>query len=114
VEEAHQVPVDVVAAGDVPLDDPLRALVGAAGEAITNAAKHSGGELVSVFAEVEGTKVDVYVSDQGSGFDPEGVADDRRGITESIIGRMERQGGSAIIDSEPGEGTEVHLSMRQT
>jgi signal transduction histidine kinase len=114
VEEAHQVPVDVVAAGDAPLDDSLRALVGAAGEAITNAAKHSGGELVSVFAEVEGTKVDVYVSDQGIGFDPETVADDRRGITESIIGRMERQGGSAIVHSESGEGTEVHLSVRQT
>ncbi len=114
VEEAHQVPVDVVTAGDVPLTDPLRALVGAAGEAITNAAKHSGGELVSVFAEVEGTSVDVYVSDQGAGFDPESVEGDRRGIAESIVGRMERQGGSATVHSEPGEGTEVHLSVRQS
>jgi len=54
------------------------------------------------------------VNDQGIGFDPEEVADDRRGIAESIIGRMERQGGSAIVHSEPGEGTEVHLSVGQT
>ncbi len=114
VEEAHQVPVDVVAAGDLPLTDTLRALVGAAGEAITNAAKHSGGELISVFAEVNGSNIDVYVSDQGVGFDPESVPADRRGITESIVGRMERQGGSAAIHSEPGEGTEVHLSVRQS
>ncbi len=114
VEEIHQVPVDVVTAGDLPLNDSLRALVGAAGEAVTNAAKHSGGPMVSVFAEVEGSRADVYISDQGVGFDPASVPADRRGIAESIIGRMQRQGGSAIVHSEPGEGTEVHLSVRQS
>ena len=114
VEEAHQVPVDVVTAGDLPLNEALRALVGAAGEAITNAAKHSGGDLVSVFAEVDGSNVDVYVNDQGVGFDPDTVPADRRGIAESIVGRMERQGGSAIVHSETGEGTEVHLAVRQS
>lgn len=113
VEEAHQVPVDVVTAGDLPLNEVLRALVGAAGEAITNAAKHSAGELVSVFAEVDGSNVDVYVNDQGVGFDPDTVPADRRGIAESIVGRLERQGGSATVQSEPGEGTEVHLAVRQ-
>ena len=114
MEEAHQVPVDVVTAGDLPLNEALRALVGAAGEAITNAAKHSGGDLVSVFAEVDGSNVDVYVNDQGVGFDPDTVPADRRGIAESIVGRMERQGGSAIVHSETGEGTEVHLAVRQS
>ncbi len=114
VEEIHQVPIDVVTVGDIPLDEPLRAVVGAAGEAITNAARHSRGELISVFAEVNDETVDVYVSDQGVGFDPEAVASDRRGIAESIEGRMHRQGGSARVSSEPGEGTEVHLSMRRS
>jgi signal transduction histidine kinase len=114
VEEAHQVPVDVVTAGDLPLNEALRALVGAAGEAITNAARHSGGDLVSVFAEVDGSNVDVYVNDQGVGFDPDTVPADRRGIAESIVGRMERQGGSAIVHSETGEGTEVHLAVRRS
>ena len=113
-EETHQVPVDVVTAGDLPLNDALRALVGAAGEAITNAARHSGGGLVSVFAEVEGSDVDIYVSDQGIGFDPDSIPADRMGIAESIIGRMERQGGSVTVHSEPGEGTEIHLSVRQS
>jgi signal transduction histidine kinase/phage shock protein PspC (stress-responsive transcriptional regulator) len=114
VEGAHQIPVDVVTAGDLPLNDSLRALVGAAGEAITNAAKHSGGGLVSVFAEVAGSNVDVYVNDQGIGFDLDSVPVDRMGIAESILGRMQRQGGSAIVHSEPGEGTEVHLSMSRS
>jgi signal transduction histidine kinase len=113
LEETYQVPVDVVAVGDVELDDRLRAMVAAAGEAITNAALHSGCDHVSVFAEVSGGGVDVYVSDQGSGFDPDLIQDGRRGIAESIVGRMRRQGGEAAITSEAGTGTEVHLRMER-
>ena len=39
------------------------------------------------------------------------VAADRRGIAESIRGRMERVGGTARITSRPGFGTEVHLVL---
>ena len=45
----------------------------------------------------------------GPGFDPEAVPEDRRGIRESIIGRMERHGGRAEIRTGTGEGTEVEL-----
>jgi len=111
LEETYRVPVDVVTVGDVPLDDRLRAMVAAAGEAITNAALHSGCDHISVFAEVSGEAVDVYVSDQGSGFDPGSVPAGRRGIAESIVGRMRRQGGEATITTEGGGGTEVHLKV---
>ena len=37
---------------------------------------------------------------------------DRRGLAESIRGRMERVGGTAQIVSAPGEGTEVELELR--
>jgi signal transduction histidine kinase len=76
-----------------------------------NAAKHSGAGQVSVYVEVEPDAVTAYVRDDGAGFDVDGVALDRRGIAESIIGRMERSGGSASVQSEPGEGTEVHLTV---
>jgi hypothetical protein len=36
---------------------------------------------------------------------------DRRGIAGSIVGRMRQQGGTAVIRSAPGEGTEVELHM---
>ena len=36
---------------------------------------------------------------------------DRRGVRESIIGRMARHGGRAEIHSAPGAGTEVELAM---
>ena len=48
--------------------------------------------------------------DRGVGFDPQAVPPDRRGVRDSIIGRMERHGGRARVHSTPGEGTEVELS----
>jgi signal transduction histidine kinase len=36
---------------------------------------------------------------------------DRRGVRESIIGRMKRHGGRATVHTAPGEGTEVELTL---
>ncbi|MGH3455190.1 MAG: PspC domain-containing protein [Nocardioidaceae bacterium] len=111
VEDRHDVTVEVVGVGDVPMDDTLAAMVRAAGEAMVNAAKHSGAGHVDVYAETAGPKVEVFVRDRGAGFDPEAIPEGRLGIRESIRGRMERHGGMADVRSAPGEGTEVRLSM---
>jgi len=111
IEELHGVRVEVVRTGDAPLDERTRALVLAAREAMANASKHSGVAEVSVFLDADAKHVALYVRDRGSGFDPEAIAGDRRGITESIRGRMERVGGTARIVSSPGEGTEVELML---
>jgi signal transduction histidine kinase len=109
IEELHGVRVEVVRTGDAPLDDRLSALVLAAREAMTNAARHSGVDEVSVFLDAADGAVALYVRDRGAGFDPDAVAADRRGLAESIRGRMERVGGTARVVSAPGEGTEVEL-----
>jgi two-component sensor histidine kinase len=111
VETAHGVNVEVVASGDRALDPKLHALVAAAREAITNAAKHGGGGPVSVFVEARDETVTVFVRDRGEGFDPAAIDSDRRGVRESIVGRMERNGGRANIRAAPGGGTEVELSL---
>ena len=111
IENTFDVPVELVTVGDRPVDDHVRAMVAAAGEALTNAARHSGAEQVSVYSEVTEGSSDVWVSDLGRGFDTSQVAPDRRGIAESILGRMESHGGTATVFSEPGEGTEVHLRL---
>ena len=95
---------------DAAVDDRVGALLGAAREAMVNAAKHSGAELVSVYAEVQDGQVDLWITDQGVGFDPDAVAGAGIGIRGSIVDRMERHGGSAEISSG-AEGTEVHLSL---
>ena len=111
VESAHGAKVDVVAVGDRDLDDKAEALVAAAREAMTNAAKFGGGSPVAVYAEVSDGAAQVFVRDRGPGFDLAAVPEDRRGVRESIVGRMERHGGSARVTSQPGGGTEVELKL---
>jgi signal transduction histidine kinase/phage shock protein PspC (stress-responsive transcriptional regulator) len=111
VEDDHRVPVEVVSVGDVLLDDDMAALSRAAREAMVNAAKHADVDRVDVYAETDGRTAEVFVRDRGVGFDPDAIADDRMGVRASIVGRVERHGGSATIRSRPGEGTEVALRV---
>ncbi|WP_030351506.1 PspC domain-containing protein [Streptomyces scopuliridis] len=114
VEDYHGVPIEVVVVGDCPLDEKLAAQMQAAREAMVNAAKYGGeGGAVQVFAEVEGRTVFLSVRDRGPGFDLDAVPDDRMGVRESIIGRMQRNGGTARLRSVPGNGTEVELEMER-
>ncbi len=110
-ESRFAINVDVVTVGDVAVDERVEALVAAAGEALSNAAAHSRSPNVSVYAEAEDEATTVYIRDEGQGFDPDKVPEDRRGIRESIAGRMRRAGGRAVVQSRPGEGTEVVLSL---
>jgi signal transduction histidine kinase len=111
VEAQHGVAVEAVTVGDCELDDALGALLAAAREATVNAVKWSGASVVSLFAEVEPAEVSLFVRDRGRGFDPAAVPDDRKGLAESVHARMARRGGSAIVRSVRGEGTEVALTM---
>jgi signal transduction histidine kinase len=111
VESQHGLEVDAVTVGDCELDDDMSALLAAAREATVNAAKWSGADTVSLFAEVEQDSVSMFVRDRGCGFDPAAVPADRKGLAESVRARLARRGGSATIRSAPGEGTEVSLVM---
>lgn len=111
VEADYNVAVEVVHVGDCELDDKLRALASAGTEAIVNAAKHAGVDRVSVFLEVGEEEIELFVTDQGKGFDQEAVPADRRGITDSIVRRIERHGGSVEIESAVGSGTEIQITM---
>ncbi|HEY8788806.1 MAG TPA: PspC domain-containing protein [Actinopolymorphaceae bacterium] len=111
VEDEYAVAVEVVCVGDLPMTDQLDPLVAAGREACVNAAKHSGCDTVDVYAEVTPADVELFVRDRGPGFDPETVADQRMGVRGSIFARMQRHGGTAVIRSEAGYGTEVRLRM---
>ena len=110
VEDAHAVPVDVVAVGDVPLDADVRALVHATREAVLNAVRHAA-PPVSVYLEAGPHEVSAYVRDHGAGLDLDAVPADRLGVRESVLGRMARHGGSATVRRPPGGGTEVALTL---
>ncbi len=111
VEDDLGVRVELVCVGDAGADAAVRALVAAAREATANAARHAGVGQVDVYVEVDDESIEAFVRDRGVGFDPAAIGADRRGVTESIIGRMRRVGGEATIRSRPGEGAEVRLRL---
>jgi signal transduction histidine kinase len=113
VEERYGVPVEVVVVGDRELDGNHEAVVAAAREAMTNAAKFGAGSTVDVYAESGAGHTQVFVRDRGPGFDPAAVPGDRRGVRDSIVGRMQRHGGRARVASAPGGGTEVELVLEE-
>jgi signal transduction histidine kinase len=113
IEDSHGAPIEAIVVGDTALDERTKALVGAAREALTNAAKFaSEGGPVRLYAEIDDGDARVFIDDRGPGFDPDAIPHDRHGVRESIIGRMKRYGGRAEVRSEPGDGTEVELNIR--
>jgi signal transduction histidine kinase len=114
IEELHGVRIELAVGGDCPLDDELRPIVLAAREAMANAAKFSGSDEISVYSEAGTDEVSVFVRDRGAGFDRAAVPADRRGLSESIEGRLARAGGRASIVTAPGEGTEVELVLARS
>ncbi|HEU4668772.1 MAG TPA: PspC domain-containing protein [Arthrobacter sp.] len=99
--------VEVVCVGDATVSEGQEALIQASREAMLNASRHGGG-AVSVYLEVTGGRAEVFIKDRGPGFSLQDVPEDRLGVRESMIGRMNRHGGSATITST-SEGTEVRL-----
>src|SRR5699024_7654740 len=93
VEDQHGVAIEVVTAGDRTPDASTEALSAATREALRNAVVH-GRPPVSLYVEVGGDEVKVFVRDRGDGFDPDDVPSDRHGVRESIIGRLHRHGGT--------------------
>lgn len=130
IEDLYGVEIDTVIVGDVRSDRAetpdagpsgesensagpaarLGALQAAAREAMVNAAVHAGG-TVSVYAEFSADAQQIFVRDRGDGFDVDDIDESRHGVRHSIIGRMERHGGSAEIVHGSGGGTEVRLTM---
>jgi signal transduction histidine kinase len=113
VEDLYGVRVHLVVVGDTLTDPAVDALVRAAREAAANAAVHAKVTELSVYAEADASGIEVFVRDRGLGFDPAAIAADRRGVRESIEGRMRRHGGTAQIHSALGEGTEVVLGLHR-
>jgi signal transduction histidine kinase len=111
VEDEYAITIELAASVDRPIDARGEALVGAAREALRNAARHGGGAPVVVFCEISAQQVEVFIRDQGPGFDAGAVPPERRGIRDAIIGRLSSAGGAAEIESAPGEGTEVILRL---
>jgi signal transduction histidine kinase len=90
-----------------PVADQLVACVG---EALRNVEQHAGTGQAEVIVTGGAGWVAVEITDRGRGFDPAATPPSRRGISESITGRMLAVGGRASVVSRPGAGTTVTVS----
>ena len=109
VEDEHGAAIDLVVTGDRPIEPQGEALVRAFREALLNAVRH-GQPPVTAYAEIGAAGVEAFVKDRGAGFDPDTVPTDRLGVRESILGRMERHGGTAKV-RRLEVGTEIELTL---
>jgi signal transduction histidine kinase len=66
---------------------------------------------VSAYVESSPEGVSAFVRDRGAGFDLDAVPADRLGVRESVIGRMQRHGGRAVVRRVAAGGTEVMLEL---
>lgn len=111
LETDHAVRFEIVMVGTGAGVVAPAAIVAAAKEAMLNAARHAGGD-VTVFVEVTSSQISIDVTDRGPGINPDHLPEGRMGVRESILGRMDRAGGTARILAGPGgNGTAVRLSM---
>jgi signal transduction histidine kinase len=111
IEDEHATTVELTAIGDHALDQRGEALVAAAREALRNAATHAPGTPVLVFSDITAARAEMFIRDRGPGFDFDAVPAERRGLRDAVIGRMAAVGGSATVESSPGQGTEVTLRL---
>lgn len=120
-ERTHRLRVQVVGVGlgedgdgadeGAPVDASIiAALTGAAGEAMTNAAKHGHARAVTLYVELDDDAVFVSVKDDGAGFDV-AAAEPGIGMSQSITGRVEAVGGRATWRSTAPHGAEVTLTV---
>jgi SAM-dependent methyltransferase/signal transduction histidine kinase len=85
-------------------------LVACVGEALRNAEQHAGTGQAEVTVNGGAGWAIIKITDHGRGFDTAATPPSRRGIRESITGRMLAVGGRAAIASRPGAGTIVTVS----
>ena len=110
VEDLYGIEIDMVCSYDTEITLQLASLVEATREAMINAAKHSGSDVILVYCTAEKEHVTVFVRDKGEGFDY-AASTDGFGIENSIIRRLESIGGTASIHSAPEVGTEVEMTV---
>ncbi|WP_153031088.1 sensor histidine kinase [Amycolatopsis sp. YIM 10] len=108
--DTEHLTVDFTAPQRLPLRfDVASAIAGAAREALNNVRRHAGTDRATVRLHGDPDALRVEIADEGRGFTVTGATATRRGLRESVHGRMNRIGGAATVTSAEGSGTVVRL-----
>jgi len=87
------------------------AVIAATRACLENVLRHSGETTAEIDLSYGPEDVTIIIADEGSGFIPESVPDDRLGVRQSIVNRITAVGGSVKIWSAPGAGTSIVMRV---
>jgi signal transduction histidine kinase/ligand-binding sensor domain-containing protein len=110
----HGIQIDSAIAGEARFVDPAvdRALLLAGREALRNAVRHARPAAIHIAATYESRKLTLEVADDGVGFEPGPMlADDSHFGIEGMRERIEQAGGDFAIQTSPGGGTTVRMTV---
>jgi signal transduction histidine kinase len=80
-------------------------------EALTNVARHASASTVFVNLRATGERIELSVKDDGAGFSTSDVPTSRRFGLLGMRERSELMGGSFRLESAPGTGATIHVSI---
>lgn len=94
------------------IHDPLigQALLDATHEALLNIRRHAGVRVADIAAEFAPDAATVQIRDSGVGFDP-AAGSERHGLARVIVDRISDLGGQVHLDSAPGQGTSLTMTI---
>jgi signal transduction histidine kinase/ligand-binding sensor domain-containing protein len=108
-----RIPVDLQVEGGCDLTPEVKVvLYRIAQEALNNVAKHAKASRVAIRLVCEDPKVELYVEDDGIGFDPDSVPPDHLGLG-IMRERAESIGAELVFESSQNEGTRITLTWMQ-
>lgn len=110
LESRHDLLVEFSAPRSLPaIDGRLRgAMYRVVQEALNNVIRHARTREAQVRLSASETLITLEITDQGAGFEPRDVPGERFGL-RSIRERARLFGGLAVIRSQPGQGTSIHV-----
>src|SRR6266705_158454 len=88
-------------------------------EGLANGHRHSGASRQRVSVARRGTEIELSVADEGRGFDPQRVLASEEDVgvegghfgLRGILDRVEMLGGTFALDSAPGRGTSLTVTL---
>ncbi|HVV01858.1 MAG TPA: ATP-binding protein, partial [Verrucomicrobiae bacterium] len=103
---------------DVPTEMPAKTLSQlirrnlflAIKEAVSNAAKHSQATQLTLRIELDNCRLNVFVTDNGHGFDSSQVSHERNGLVNMKL-RLAEIGGVCLVAGRLGEGCQIHFQV---
>jgi two-component system NarL family sensor kinase len=106
----HQLPIELdIIGANYPL--PVRIEVGLyriAQEALNNIVQHAQARIVHLLLVIQPESVQLIAEDDGCGFDPQQIPDQRFGLV-GLNERVKLLGGKLKLESSPGEGTRIDV-----